>query len=65
MSAAFTCGWWFLLMFIYVKNNNKDGLLTNFAGEEVFPILWFWERIWEETDIYVYLSIALMWGFIS
>jgi hypothetical protein len=64
-TAMFTVLWWTLLMFIYVKNNSADDLLRNFLGEEVLPIAWFWERLWEETDIYVYLAIALMWGFVS
>jgi len=57
--------WWVVLMFIHVRNHPSDNRLMSRAGEEVVPIAWFWERISEQTDIYVYLSIALMWGFVA
>ena len=63
MTALLTVVWWFVLLFAYVKNHTNDVNLTNLAGEEVFPIQWFWERLNEQTDIYVYIAIALLWGF--
>ena len=52
-------------MFVYVKNHHGDNNLKNIAGNDVLPIAWFWEQIWNETDIYVYMSIAMLWGFVA
>jgi len=65
LTSIFTTMWWIVLMFIHVRNHPSDNRLMSRAGEEVVPIAWFWERISEQTDIYVYLSIALMWGFVA
>jgi len=52
-------------MFVYVKNHTGDDDLVNRLGEIVYPVSWFWERIVETTDQYVYLSLGMMFGFIA
>ena len=65
ITSTFTTFWWSVLMFIYVKNNSRDDNLKNRNGDEVLPIAFFWERLTEQTDIYVFLSIAMLWGFVA
>ena len=65
INALFTTCWWIALMFIYVKNHSGDNDMKNRAGTNTFPIAWFWERIVETTDIYVYLSLAMLFGFFA
>lgn len=65
IASVFTTVWWVVLMFVYVKNHSGDESLKNRLMEEVYPVAWFWERIVETTDIYVYLSIAMLFGFIA
>ena len=65
IASIFTTIWWVVLMFATVKNHSTDDDLRNRAQQTVMPVAWFWERIGETTDIYVYLSIGMMWGFIA
>lgn len=64
-ASIFTTIWWVVLMIAQVTNHTTDDRLRNRADELVYPVAWFWERIVETTDIYVYMSIGMMWGFLS
>ena len=48
-------------MFVYIKDKAENADLTNFAGESVLPIAWFWERIGSSPDIF--LAYSLFCGF--
>jgi len=65
IASLFTTCWWVALMFVYVKNHSGDDDLVDRAGVVAYPVAWFWERILETTDVYVYLSIGMLFGFFA
>lgn len=62
-SSVFTVLWWFVLMFVYVKNHSGDVDLQNVAGSNTYPIAWFWERLTEVSGLYAYLAMSLFTAF--
>ena len=64
ITSIFTVIWWFVLMFVFVKNDSSDDNLKHISGVDTYPIAFMWERLGATSGLYVHLALALMTGFI-
>ena len=56
-------------MFVYIRNDTLDLPLTNYNGDEVIPVAWWWERMWVANDTrditnYVFFALSLAFTFL-
>jgi len=61
--SIFTTCWWIILMFVFVRNHSQDENLRNIMDQDSYPIAWFWDYMVKPESPYVYLALALFFGF--
>lgn len=64
IQACIGTAWWLASLLLYVKNTDNDVDLTSMNGGTVFPIAWFWERIFEPNGLYNYFALGLTFNFL-
>jgi hypothetical protein len=56
--------WWFIIMFVYVKNTSTDADLMTLGNTRAVPLSWWWERISEYGGKSTFLGLSLMFSFL-